>query len=78
MDECCCTVGILGLPCSTVKRNKETLYLHSSLHFTFTCIHLSDAFIQSDLQERALQKVQRSMNDHKHKIAPKTLRVAKT
>ena len=28
---------------------------------TFTCIHLADAFILSDLQERALQKVHRSM-----------------
>ena len=29
--------------------------------YTFTFIHLADAFIQSDFQKRALQKVHRSM-----------------
>ena len=29
--------------------------------YIFTFSHLADAFIQSDLQERALQKVRRSM-----------------
>ena len=43
----------------------------------FTFSPLADAFIQSDLQERALQKVNRSMiiNDE---VAPKTMWVAKT
>ena len=47
------------------------------LHLTITFSNLADAFIQSDLQERALQKVYRSMIIN-NKIAPKTLRAAKT
>ena len=33
------------------------IFLNFRLYFiTFTCIYLADAFIQSDFQERALQK----------------------
>ena len=35
---------------------EQTTFQHSAFTFTFTFIHLADAFIQSDFQERALQK----------------------
>ena len=46
------------------------------IYMTLTYSHLADAFIQSDLQERALQKVHRSMIIN-NKIA-KILQAAKT
>ena len=54
IDEGCTTSGLGHLGCEWNSQNKHrnvVLYIYS-----FTCIHFADAFIQSDFQERALQK----------------------
>jgi len=58
-------VSIMDLPTGKRKRKLKFSDVHevtANLNilqgrtFTFTCINLPDAFIQSDFQERALQK----------------------
>ena len=48
---------------------------------TFTCIHVADAFVQSDFQERALQKCidhcrgsRGRMKDHKSRVGQESCR----